>query len=293
MKKKLTLALDLCVFMVFLAGCACKHGWKKADCTTPKTCIFCGETEGEPLEHDWLEASCERAKTCSGCGKTEGAPLGHQWIEATCSVPKTCSDCGETEGEALGHTPGEWAKEDIDYSVAMYYYVKRCTVCDEVIDNHLEIFDSLKKYGHFLFTPHEFASILQSAYTELDCSMTTKFTVLDDNTMACGIIYKGDAIAAIMFNNDMEEMNGDDIESRDLSSMKVYYNTEDASVVVDAMLGIMLACDPKLGQVDAIKVAEQVVDASLSGDYYEYHGIKYGLFIAKGSSLFVVSVLEQ
>lgn len=82
---------------------SCKHEWKEADCTSPRTCAECGETEGEALGHNWIDASCDKPKTCKNCGATEGEPLEHKWQEADCTHPKTCSVCGATEGKSLGH----------------------------------------------------------------------------------------------------------------------------------------------------------------------------------------------
>ena len=104
MKKNLSLVLALVLTLtLLLTGCGCKHEWKDATCTAPKTCNLCGETEGEALPHTWVDANCETAKTCSECGATEGDALGHTWVDATCDTPKTCSVCQKTEGEPAEH----------------------------------------------------------------------------------------------------------------------------------------------------------------------------------------------
>ena len=108
MKKKVLAWIMLALYMLSLAGCACEHSWKKADCDDPRTCRECGETEGEP-EHDWEKASCNAPKTCEDCGETEGEALDHEWLPASCSAPETCERCGETRGEALEH---EWDGRD-------------------------------------------------------------------------------------------------------------------------------------------------------------------------------------
>lgn len=61
-----TVAVILCVALAFsLSACSCKHEWKEATCTEPKTCGKCGETEGEPSGHKWEEATVDHPKTCS------------------------------------------------------------------------------------------------------------------------------------------------------------------------------------------------------------------------------------
>lgn len=105
--KMMTVVLLLIAMMLF-AGCVCKHEWKDATCTEPKTCTKCGETEGEPLGHSWIDATCTEPKTCSVCGETEGNAAGHEWTEATVDKPKTCTKCGLTEGEPLGFPTYKW-----------------------------------------------------------------------------------------------------------------------------------------------------------------------------------------
>ena len=137
------IALILCLV---LTACACKHEWKNATCTKPKTCTKCNETEGEPLGHAWIDATCTEAKTCSRCGLTEGEPLGHQvseWAvttEPTCTTKGartgSCEICHESVTEAIdiiAHTPGDWSvttepTEDKPGEKTQY-----CTVCGAVI----------------------------------------------------------------------------------------------------------------------------------------------------------------
>ena len=104
MKKKTIIVFIITLLLLSTVGCARhEHVWAEADCSTPKTCVECGETEGESLGHTWFAATCVSPRICSVCGETEGKELGHHWTKATCTVPRMCSVCGETEGEALGH----------------------------------------------------------------------------------------------------------------------------------------------------------------------------------------------
>lgn len=101
MKKKLICLLALAVCLLALTGCCFHSEWYAANCTTPKTCVECGETEGEALGHTWVDATCTAPKTCSVCNLTEGEALGHEWQEATTEAPQTCSVCALTEGERI------------------------------------------------------------------------------------------------------------------------------------------------------------------------------------------------
>lgn len=104
MKRWISLLLSLLLVASLLAGCACEHEWKDANCDTAKTCAKCGQTEGAPNGHSWQAATCDGPKTCEVCGKTEGEALGHDWVDADCEQPRNCSRCHLTEGDALGHT---------------------------------------------------------------------------------------------------------------------------------------------------------------------------------------------
>jgi len=53
--------------VVLLAGCGHFHSWQDASCTSPRTCVKCGETEGEALGHTTDFGVCER------CGESVGA----------------------------------------------------------------------------------------------------------------------------------------------------------------------------------------------------------------------------
>ena len=97
----LFLLLTICLCSV---GCdKCMHSYKKATCSEPKTCRWCGETNGEPLAHTWQEATCTTPKTCTVCSITEGNMAPHTWLKATCTQPQTCTVCGKTEGKVLAH----------------------------------------------------------------------------------------------------------------------------------------------------------------------------------------------
>ena len=122
MKKKLVCLLALAAVMLVMTGCCFHSEWYAANCTTPKTCVECGETEGEALGHTWVDATCTAAKTCTSCNLTEGEALGHDWQDATTEAPQTCAVCAATEGEriitderfttaATAEIQGTWAAE--------------------------------------------------------------------------------------------------------------------------------------------------------------------------------------
>lgn len=101
MKRKLFVLILALGCLLVLSGCCFHSEWYAANCTTPKTCVKCGETEGEALGHTWADATCTAPKTCTVCHLTEGEALGHSWVDATTEAPKTCTTCSLTEGERI------------------------------------------------------------------------------------------------------------------------------------------------------------------------------------------------
>lgn len=69
------------------------HSWTNASCTTPETCIICGEIQGAPLGHSWIDASCTTPKYCSVCGSIDGTAIGHNYVDSI------CTNCGRNENE--------------------------------------------------------------------------------------------------------------------------------------------------------------------------------------------------
>lgn len=89
MMRKLSILILILVLALVFTGC-CKHEvWTDANCTTPKTCVECGETEG--------------------------AALGHIWQPRTTEVPETCSRCSETRGERIVTDPRFTTATTIDF----------------------------------------------------------------------------------------------------------------------------------------------------------------------------------
>ena len=79
----------------------CKHEWKEATCTEPKTCTNCGETEGNSLWHDYV-GNCEEYGRCTRCGDTLPTKYSHRY-EGNCEKHGTCIDCGQISPEPLEH----------------------------------------------------------------------------------------------------------------------------------------------------------------------------------------------
>lgn len=142
MKKFLILVVVILIFCMALTGCGHTHEWEPATCSTPKTCLGCGETEGEALEHEWIEATCQEAKHCTLCGLTQGQPIEHSWSDATCTEAKTCSRCKLTDGEPLGHAINDWT---ITKETSCAEEGERTGVCDRCSK---ECKESIEKLPH-------------------------------------------------------------------------------------------------------------------------------------------------
>ena len=97
MKKRRTALIILALAACILSGC-CRHSWKGATCTAPKTCRNCNETEGTALGHNWYgTVSCTESKTCITCGAIGEKATGHDWANATDTTPRICRTCGTME----------------------------------------------------------------------------------------------------------------------------------------------------------------------------------------------------
>ena len=89
MTRKLSILILILMLALVFTGC-CKHEqWIDATCTTPRTCVECGEIEG--------------------------AALGHIWIPRTTEIPETCTRCGETRGERIITDPRFTTASTIDF----------------------------------------------------------------------------------------------------------------------------------------------------------------------------------
>ena len=148
-----------------LGGCSLfhQHAWRKATCTEPKTCIYCGETMGEPLGHSWKDATCTEPRTCTVCGATKGDPLEHTFADATCTEPRTCTVCGATDGEALGHD-GVWKTTSVNIVTATRSMRQVCSRCGKELDSKTEEVDTFVDGKVFTFTPEEVVTRLQNAW---------------------------------------------------------------------------------------------------------------------------------
>ena len=83
-------------------GSATGHNWKEATCTTPKTCLNCGEVSGKAAGHLY-DHSCDT--DCNRCGNVrsithtfgEWEITVHPTIFKAGEQSRTCSVCGYTE----------------------------------------------------------------------------------------------------------------------------------------------------------------------------------------------------
>ena len=166
------LAVVLSGTIAFLCLRSCSHeNLSQATCTTPSTCLDCGETITAALGHtdgEWItdkEANCtedgSKHQVCSVCDatiKTETlTKLGHtdgQWItdkEANCtedgSKHQVCSVCDATiKTETLtklGHTDGQWVTDKEANCTEDGSKHQVCSVCDATIKT-----ETLTKLGH-------------------------------------------------------------------------------------------------------------------------------------------------
>lgn len=94
--------------------------------------------------HDWKDATCTAPKTCSRCNKTEGNALGHTGGTATCTQKAVCTTCNAEYGELASHAytqelvKAEAFKSEATCTSAAVYY-KSCA-CGAISTNAGDVF---------------------------------------------------------------------------------------------------------------------------------------------------------
>ncbi len=83
------------------AGTAAGHDWGSATCTTPDTCVDCGETAGDTADHNWTAATCTSPAACSVCSVPGSAALGHNWGNWSVVINPSCYNIGIQSRECL------------------------------------------------------------------------------------------------------------------------------------------------------------------------------------------------
>lgn len=209
----------------------------------------------------------------SACG------CNHEWADATCTEPKTCTLCGETDGEAAGHISGNWVEADTDFNNAVKTSEKRCTVCDEALETNTIQMDKLYEGKLFLFTAEEFANRLNAVLDNLgDIEYKTKY-VKDMSGMgpACIISNKTENIAAISMLNKYSSTGAATHGVRNITGMFCYFYSDSDQLTAEAMLAIVLACDPSMNLDDGRKCCSSIIENGSTGTSYRIDGLSYFL----------------
>ena len=173
MKTKSIILVVMVLFVTALSFVSCglihQHEWADATCTTPKTCLACGETEGEALGHTEViiagrEATCTstgltEGKKCSVCGETtvtqEVIPTKHHTEETVAGKAATCTATGLTEGKKCSvcdtvlveqeeipvkaHTPETVAGKEATCTATGLTDGKKCSDCGAILEAQKEI----------------------------------------------------------------------------------------------------------------------------------------------------------
>lgn len=303
------------LFLIFSIPLPCEHIWLDATCTTLQTCSECGKERGELLEHEFEAATCTKPQTCRNCGYEQGLLAEHTWNEATCNTPSSCSQCGTTTGNALGHdlqgnactrcnasacellghTAGTWTPDDPDLITASVWTRQRCEVCSTLLESKLLSLSTLHENGKFLLSPEEFSERLGKVLSVIGSEeLTTNFAVTPDGTMGCAIMAQSKSVGIILFMDDTNIMEGDSREKKEVTSMVCEFSTEDISILVEAMVGIVLSSDCSLEVSDAADVCKNIVIKAYTGSYiHKENGISYMLENTTGAYRFYVSVLQK
>lgn len=277
--RKAKFACLVCVitFLLFEAigmSMRCDHVWQGASCTSPRTCIKCGETQGDPLDHTWKDATCTTPKICSVCGVTEGSDiaLGHDWVEATCTEPNTCRVCGKTAGEALGHSFGEWEIEREPTVSTSGMRTRSCNRCGEKVETEPYELDSFIQNSKFIFTPEEFRTLFFDHFVDLGYSRFGGASVKNkegqvvvdirdfsyNNVGNIGFVVNGDELLMASSESD-----------NSFDGLIMMISAEDG-FIASAMISMILSCDPSLSEFEARSIGSDVLSDNVTRNGIEY-----------------------
>lgn len=198
------IAIATTIFILFETHTICiDHKWKKADCTTPKTCQYCNKTEGEAL--------------------------GHDWTEATCTEDSVCMRCDEIGIKAAGHTKGVWTKTKeatlVDVGVEEIF----CIACSESLDSRgterkkPKVVDS-----SFNFKDSEFIDWLEDNST---LEVGSKQTLNSNMNTAYLITNSEGKTGALLLNHGNNGLSGD------VCGIMIYFENSTYSIATATYIG--------------------------------------------------------
>lgn len=133
----LALMLALCMLIV-LSSCSlfCKHEWKNATCTDPKTCARCSKTEGDALGHTGGNATCTQKAICTVCNTEYGEVAPHAFTQEVVKVEalKSAASCSSAAVYYKSCSCGAISTNAADVffvgTAARHQYANNvCTVC--------------------------------------------------------------------------------------------------------------------------------------------------------------------
>ena len=106
----------------------CNHVYTDATCTTPKTCVFCGDTAGDASYHNWLYAGDGNYRLfCQSCKE-----------RYTCQCGFQCKTCDTFLGDLCNHYADHWKIEKshcphkYQKDVNSTHHFIRCWYCDDI-----------------------------------------------------------------------------------------------------------------------------------------------------------------
>lgn len=240
-KKRLAGLVCMLTLLLILTGCQCKHEWKNATCTAPKT--------------------------CAKCGQTEGVALGHTWQAATCTEPQKCSVCGAVNGEALGHKSAGWSEEQTDTVKAISVSTESCEVCGAILSRREIPLKTLHNGATFLLSPQDFVERLRLEYTGVTPEMSVR-SGKNGSNFACGFLRDGKQKGFLQFKDSSDNFIPDS-SKYDLSFQKLQGTISED--ITNALIAIAKSCDPSLDFDAARSVAFEIIangEAKKNGIFY-------------------------
>lgn len=233
--------------VIVVLNVVCFHEWQAATCTSPETCIECGETRGSEIEHDWSTATCEKAKTCRMCG--------------------------ETKGEPLAHTPGTEQVEK-NYVTAKEKTIVKCTECGQVVDEEEKNITRMYDSNGFCFTPATFTERFNAKLQNIEGNTLTATCETTDTLVSCSI-YRGTTEVGYVafFVGDNVIFTGSQKNESGMDS--IFMTTVDGATSEDfatMYAAFLFTCDPTTTGSEASSNLERIFNNGATKNGIDYIG---------------------
>ena len=191
-----------------------------------------------------------------------------------------CSVCKKTEGKKADHKYGEWeidAEATVSESGKM---VRSCTVCGDTDSKEYRL-NSYIQGNKFIFTPEEFRKLFFNNFVSLEYSRFggAQVKAKDGQVMVAIIDSSYNNVGNVGFVVDGKSMRMATAKTESGFDGIIMIISEREEFVANAMLAVIMSCDPTISEYGAREVGKGVLSGKItrngitysfgvSGNYY-------------------------